>query len=282
MSNPARPKRLALVKTEPRGVHELWLQAARGRAYVYAAVPASELLSSPDFDDASRTAKTPGQPDFRIYDVTNPARPVEVGAWGAWRELGISPRTGRGLGQASIDHSVITNPAATRAYLSYWDTGTVILDIRNPARPRYLGRTQFGPTQPEGDAHSAALAKGGRILVETHEAPRPAVPAIYDISNPARPRHLADVRLPGYVPAHDAGVLGGVHDPKVVGNRAYFSWYRQGVVVADISNPARPRVVARYRPGSKPVVWGVYVLKNWILASDMNSGLWVLRLRRVG
>ena len=50
-------------------------------------------------------------------------------------------------------HSVITNAAATRAYLSYWDLGTVILDVTNPAAPRYLGRTGAAG-DPEGDAHS--------------------------------------------------------------------------------------------------------------------------------
>jgi hypothetical protein len=84
----------------------------------------------------------------------------------------------------------------------------------------------------------------------------------------------------------------GVHDPKVIGNRAYFSWYSRGVVVADISNPRKPKLVAQYLPTKAPdpdhalcrsaacrLVWGVYATKSYVLASDMVSGLWVLRLR---
>ena len=138
---------------------------------------------------------------------------MQVGEWGAWKELGIKPWEGRGGFSANFVHSVITNAAATRAFLSYWDLGTVILDIRDPSRPRYLGRTPS--TDAAGDAHSAALAKNGKILIETHETPD-GHPTLYDISNPAHPKKLSNFRLPGRVTGE--GFTNGVHDPKVLGN----------------------------------------------------------------
>jgi hypothetical protein len=286
VTDPRRPKQLSLVATEPRGSHEIWLQPKGKRAYVYTAIPSSELRSSPDYDPQTQRAKTPGQPDFRIFDVSDPAHPVQVGGWGAWKHLGIKPWEGRGHFSANFVHSVITNRTATRAYLSYWDLGTVILDIRNPAKPRYLGRT---PQDAEGDTHSAALARNGRILIETHETPG-GHPTLFDISNPRRPKKLSDFRLPGQSTA--VGYFNGVHDPKVRGNRAYFSWYSRGVVAAAISNPRKPRLLARFTSPTKAdpdqvlcpaepcrLVWGVYAEKNYVLASDMLSGLWVLRLR---
>jgi ribosomal protein S18 acetylase RimI-like enzyme len=72
-------------------------------------------------------------------------------------------------------------------------------------------------------------------------------------------------------------------------------WMSDGIVVADIARPARPRIVARFVPsatpdpegdtcgngsGPCPFVWGVFPTKDYVLASDMNSGLWVLRLAR--
>jgi hypothetical protein len=288
VTRPGHPKPLSLTPLRPRGSHEIWL-AARGRhAYVYTAIPRSELLSSPDYDPQTQQAQTPGDPDFRIYDVTDPADPVEVGGWGAWKELGIKPWQGRGGFSANFVHSVITNAAATRAYLSYWDLGTVILDIRDPAQPRYLGRTPA--TDDQGDAHSAALAHHGQVLIETHET-YDGHPTLFDISDPAHPKKLSDFRLPG-TPS-GVGFTNGVHDPKVRGNRAYFSWYTRGVVAADISNPRKPRLVAQFLPPTSPdpdhvlcdtsacrLVWGVYATKSYVLASDMLSGLWVLRLRR--
>jgi hypothetical protein len=290
VTDPANPKQLSLVRLDPRGSHEVWLQPKGKRAYVYTAIPRSELISSPDFNPQTQRARTPGEPDFRIFDATDPAHPAKVGEWGAWRRLGIRPTAGRGHLSFNLVHSVITNPAATRAYLSYWDLGTVILDIRNPANPRYLGRTPAVDAQ--GDAHSAALARGGKILIETHETTG-GHPTLFDISNPSKPRKLSDLRLRGNTNRGALGYTNGVHDPKVRGNRAYFSWYQRGVVVANIANPRRPKVVAQFVPprardpegslcsqgsASCAMVWGVYAEKNYVLASDMLSGLWVLRL----
>jgi hypothetical protein len=194
---------------------------------------------------------------------------------------------------------VITNTAATRAYLSYWDLGTVILDISNPAQPRYLGRTK----PPQGNTHSAWLADRGRLLVETHETTA-GRPVIYDVHNPAAPKRLAVIRLTraqlargqrGSVLGQVSGIelTDSVHDPKVAGKLAYFSWYAQGVAVFDISNPGRPRFVARFLPargrdahgllcpGSRcRAVWGVFPTAKYVLASDIVSGLLVLRLSR--
>jgi hypothetical protein len=295
LTDPRSPKRLALVRTEGvRGSHEIWLENARGRVWVYTAIVRSELMSSPDYDPKLRTATKPGLADFRIFDVTNPRKPVQVGSWGSWKALGIHPNQGRGVYPANLVHSVITDDSAKRAYLSNWDLGTVILDISKPARPRYLGRTRLAAGEPQGDAHSAALAKGGRVLVETHETIL-GNPAFFDISNPRRPRLLGTLRLPaaeGVPKPHVPNYAHSVHDPKVLGNHAFFSWYRDGVVVADISRAGRPKVVARFVPpgitdpsgdtcgagGSCAFTWGVFATKDYVLASDMNSGLWVLRL----
>ncbi len=284
VSDPERPRKLALKRTSPRGSHEIWLEAAGKRAYVYTAIPASEIRSSPDFKQRGYRARIPGKPDFRIFDVSRPQRPTEIGSWGAWSELGIHPKGKGGAEKLNFTHSVIVNERATRAYLSYSDLGTVILDITRPSRPRYLGRTRFLPGE-RGDAHSAAVTRDGRLLIETHELPG-GYPTFFDISNPRRPRRLAAFKLPHRT-------RGSVHDPKTRGKLAYFSWFRGGVVLVDISRPSKPRFLAQYVPRpfvdrSRSVcktrapctrVWGVFPERNYVLASDMVSGLWVLRLK---
>jgi hypothetical protein len=282
VTRPADPRRLALVRTEPRGSHEIWLAAARGHVWVYTALASSEFSFSSQ------------QYGFHIFDVSDPRKPTEVGGWSACRDLRLCSDADRTPNY--LVHSVITNAAATRAYLSYWDLGTVILDISNPARPRYLGRTN----PPQGNAHSAWLANRGRILVETHELDT-GRPVIYDIRNPAAPKRLAIVRLTrAQLARGERGSLLGrvsgidltdsVHDPKAAGKYAFFSWYAQGVVVFDISDPRRPRFVTRFLPGPERdghdllcpgsrcrAVWGVFPMQRYVLASDINSGLWVLR-----
>lgn len=286
VTNPARPRELSLVELTPRGSHEIWLQAKGNSAYVYTAIPRSELISAPDYDFQTQRATKPGEPDFRIFDVSDPTHPVQVGEWGAWKQLGIKPWEGRGRFPANFVHSVITNPSATRAYLSYWDLGTVILDIGDPSHPRYLGRTPASDL--EGDAHSAALTKNGKVLIETHETSN-GYPTLFDISKPTKPKKLSNFRLPGVATADN--FTSGVHDPKILGNRAYFSWYSRGVVVADITNPRKPKRLAQFLPPKTAdagaalcqsacgLVWGVYATKNYVLASDMLSGLWILKLR---
>jgi len=291
VSRPSRPVELAQVHLDPRGSHEIWLTQAGGRALVFTASLRSEALDSPD-------GTTPGRPDFRIWDVSDPRNPVQVGSWGAWKELGLRPFPDiRKPLDGNLTHSVVTNAAGTRAYLSYWDLGTVILDVSDPARPVYLGRTEA--TQ---NAHSAWLGRNG-LLVETHELGG-GTPTLYDASDPASPRRLAEFRLTsrllsaghrngGMSVVNGLSLTDSVHDPKVVGTTAYFSWYSQGVVAADVADPAKPELLARFLPPAArdresllcpdhpcTAVWGVDTSGPYVLASDLNSGLWVLRLRR--
>ena len=78
------------------------------------------------------------------------------------------------------------------------------------------------------------------------------------------------------------------HNVIVRGDRAYFSWYADGVLVLDISDPANPVETARFHEtgaafeasnGGIQDVWGIGLSNNPnILASDRNGGLYVLRL----
>lgn len=276
VTNPRHPRRLSLYAAPgTRGSHEIWLGSHAGRAYVYTALIRSELTTSPTYDPVTNDATVPGRADFRIVDVSQPTRPRDVGEWGAWRELGIKPNAD---GRANFVHSVRVDDRLRVAYLSYWDLGTVILDIRHPSRPRYLGRT----TPEQGATHSAFVTNRGRLLVETHEL-LAGLPVYWDISDPAAPVQLSTFSVEGF--DDDS-----VHDPKVRGNTTFFSWYSLGVVAVDSSRPSRPTLRAQFVPDVDYVnpdffctepcaqVWGVFVLGDLVLGSDMNSGLYVLRL----
>ncbi len=80
-----------------------------------------------------------------------------------------------------------------------------------------------------------------------------------------------------------------VHNVVVEGDRVYVSWYSDGVLVLDISDPYDPVEVARYNEtgpafeagnGGIQDVWGIYKEPDspWIYASDRNGGLYVLKL----
>jgi hypothetical protein len=295
VTDPTNPKRLSLVTLPANGSHELWLERRGNKAYVYTAI----------FGAGGAELATGGEEaDFQIWDVSNPTDPVKVGQWGAWAQLGIHPtEPENGVARSRRVHSVIGAVVGKqhRAYLSYWDLGTVILDVTDPSSPQFLGRTTF-ELHEEGNAHSAWLARGGNILIQTDEDFNPTGPAgieqawgygrIFDISDPSNPVQLSTVELPTTRdPSPDRPGDFSIHDPKVRGNTAYFSWYAEGVVVFDISDLADPQMVAQFLPPpaedpfgfftpAQVNVWGVFVERNYVLASDMSSGLWVFKLDR--
>ena len=70
--------------------------------------------------------------------------------------------------------------------------------------------------------------------------------------------------------------------------KAYISWYSDGVLIIDVSDPYNPVEVGRYHQagssfetsnGGIQNVWGVHKIvgEPWIYASDRNGGLYVLK-----
>ena len=81
-----------------------------------------------------------------------------------------------------------------------------------------------------------------------------------------------------------------VHNTEVRGNRAYSSWYGNGVVAIDLSDPTQPARVGQFVPdtsnrhanslGVGPAeVWGIAVDAETgvVYASDMRTGLWIVK-----
>jgi hypothetical protein len=295
VSDPANPQQLALVPTAANGSHEIWLEVRGARAYVYTAVINAELVTNRE------------QADFQIWDVSDPTTPTFVSQWGAWENLGIEPRfvDEQGVTRSNFVHSVIGAVVGNqhRAYLSHWDLGTIILDVTDPTNPTFIGRSEFAPDE-EGNAHSAWLARGGNLLIQTDEdfnpGPHPTgaleqawgYPRFFDISDPSNPEQIGTFELATTRQASpDRPGDFTVHDPKVRGNTVYFSWYAEGVVMVDISDPTAPRQVAQFLPPpaedpfglfvpAQVNVWGVTLNRDYVLASDMSSGLWVFKLDR--
>lgn len=290
VTNPHEPKKLAFwtVPEEIRsGTHELYLTVQGNRVLLLAANIYADYYTRGEYHD------------FSIVDVSNPTQPEELYNWNPRERVTADDYTGydytdaEGAKRFAFAHSVITDNKGHYAYVSYWDLGTLIVDIRNPEKPQVLGNTTF-ERHVQGAAHSAALAKGGTILIETREVfnPDPADPEfergwgyvrIYDIKDKTNPKLIGDYRSENSTRQIKAGEREPgtytVHDPKVKGNFLYLSHYSDGVRIVNITDPSRPYEVASYVP-DRALVWGVFLHKNQILASDMRSGLKVLELNR--
>ena len=118
---------------------------------------------------------------------------------------------------------------------------------------------------------------------------------IWDYSNLAAPVQVGEYRTPNSgarLPVGSGDYT--IHNPMLMGTDVYTSWYSDGVRVVDASDPTSPREVAFFVPpaGQNPVkpaqrstlsqtpqVWGVFVDEETglVYASDMNTGLWILR-----
>jgi len=78
------------------------------------------------------------------------------------------------------------------------------------------------------------------------------------------------------------------HNVQVEDNKAYISWYTDGLLVVDVSDPYNPVETARYHRsgadfeaenGGIQDIWGIYKVEDepWIYASERNGGLVVLK-----
>ena len=88
----------------------------------------------------------------------------------------------------------------------------------------------------------------------------------------------------------DPAAVFTAHNPLLVGDLAFVTWYAGGLQALDLSNPAQPVRVGLYVPdgagaaagsyvGSYPVqLWSYPILRDGLLyVSDIQSGLHILR-----
>jgi hypothetical protein len=171
ITNPRQPKLLSFFDVDQfgvdaGGVHELDVVInPSGRALAIGSVPDLEARTS----DVNGIG---GKGDLLIWDISNPANPTLIAEWGVLDEptLGVPVYLNSRQGSDSRTqlHSARFNKDGTRAYLSYWDAGYIILDITDPSQPKYQGRAAFGPGV-EGNAHSVDEARDGKLLIAADE-----------------------------------------------------------------------------------------------------------------
>ena len=208
---------------------------------------------------------------------------TEAGRWSVvdrderWRDVHLSLRT---------LHDVYVQDGY--AYLAYWDAGTWILDVSDPADPAYVAdirersvadlakldglRAARESSEPPGNDHYVAPDPAGNLLAVGKESwnsnfgkegttPGPDDPggpsgvALYDISDPADPVHRATIDPPPTADPNVNGVWTTAHNFELAAGRLYSSWYRGGVKVHDVSDPANPVELRRFRRSSTTSFW---------------------------
>ncbi len=224
--------------------------------------------------------------DVHILNLSDPGRVVEVGRWGI-------DTPGKYLHDIWVVDGL--------AYVSYWNDGVYILDVGDgrwgglPAVPVEVGHYAY----PEGNTHFAVPytnADGHRYLFVGDEifdcedcVSRNGHPGdgsrgfvhILDLEDPENLREVARYEVPE----------AGAHNLWIEDDRMYVAYYQAGLRVVDVSGELRGDL---YRQGremawlptgtpdgavpNSPMAWGPQLFKGNIFVSDLNSGLWVVRL----
>ena len=219
---------------------------------------------------------------LHIIDISDPARPEQVGRW----QLDAEDR---------YLHDVTVKDGL--AYLAYWDHGLVILDVGRGVAggtrtepelvSRYEYRGRFGP-ETYGNTHHA-VRHGDHVFVgdeifgcaECVNGPRGYV-HVLDVSDLEHPEEVAWFRVPE----------AGTHNLWAEGDRLYVAYYQGGLRVVDISGELRGDLYDQgreigwfmpeassaeegFRPGAA-MTWGAQPFEGHIYVADMNSGLWVV------
>jgi hypothetical protein len=285
VTDPASPRLLSVwdLPTGSIGCHEIDLvQRPDGQVLVGCA---RNLLDQVDFDTG---AELPG--GVKIVDATDPTSPVEITSW----QLDLVPFSGIGCLPVKFAHSLRFAGGGEDLYVSYWDAGTVHLDISDPTAPVVVSDTVITPPDEDGDNHSMTLANGGSWLVINPEdfSPSDCGPDfggwgeayVYDASDPASPSFLGTFSTPNSRSARADGIY-TVHNTEVALGRQFFSsWYSDGIVWWTMDDNGSSHQLGQFVPPASetegiPLVWGVYVdsAHDLILASDFGSGLWLVR-----
>ena len=191
-----------------------------------------------------------------ILDLSNPVNPVEVGYYG---------------GNGYVHDIYVYNDTA---YVSSEGEFGVV-DVTNKSNPVNVSSSV---TLPGIYAHSGWLTEDKRYFIACEEFNVRDL-MVWDLQD----RSTWDLVVPTWQTSSNSPI----HNVFVLGNYAHISYYEDGYVVLDISDPTNPVQVAQYDTDPTPSTgnykgaWGCYpyLPSGHVLISDMQTGLYVLQFQ---
>ncbi len=239
VANPAKPRLITTWNTAGKGVHRFDFDGRH--AYLSATVDGyiGNIVV--------------------ILDLSQPARPTEVGRWwieGQWQGGGeaypwddwTEPRCHHPL------------RLGDRLYVSYWHHGFFILDIEEISKPKLVSGFNTTPVYPH-PTHTALPVprdlQGRRILIVADEDVAklwphpPSFTWMFDITVETSPLPIATFRVDGVdTDGAPQQPMTGCHQPseRFEGTESPFAWFAQGLRIVDIADPYRPAETAYFRP----------------------------------
>lgn len=266
VSDPADPSRLAVHHTD-YPIHNAALQS--GHAY----------LTANDGEDNRLEV---------VVMEGDGATPAVVGQWSpgeaddAWADV---PST------VTPIHDVLVHDDV--AYCSYWDGGTWLVDVGDPASPSAIGRVgdrsaaelaaldapDVEARELPGNHHSAAVDESGSLLAIGREAwdadddgdGGPGGIDLFDVADPEAPERLSTVAPPPTPDPGFRGVWTTAHNFQLRNGVLYSAWYQGGVRVHDVADPGAPRELAAWRDSATTRFWTVRRAGSALVAASMGT-----------
>ena len=154
----------------------------------------------------------------------------------------------------------VVGTAEAKSTARDWTAGLAVYDIATPGAPRRIG---FMPI--EGGGIHRIWYTGGRwayvsVLLDGFTD---YIFMTVDMSNPAQPREAGRWWIPGMnlaageTPAWEATRRYGLHHPIINGDTAYAAWRDAGMVVLDIGDRGKPKLIV-HRNWSPPFGGGTH------------------------
>ncbi len=214
-------------------------------------------------------AHVAGINSVKVIDISDPFAPFFVRDIVSTNAYKVHQITAVKRGTNTILYtSDFGNGGSSPGETDFWDVSNV------GAQPaQWLGKIISG-----GSSHSSWPTPDGNTLVVCRETEGGDV-RLYDISNPAVPS-LQCIISPATM-GREAAIP---HNPVVVSNLLFLSWYQNGIQIFDISDRARPVRIGAYDTfaGAKTESfqgnWGVFpnLGLDKLLLSDIQSGFYIL------
>lgn len=224
-----------------------------------------------------------------VVDVEDPTHPVERARWW-WRGMADDEeRTWPETEQRSVHHALV---AGDRAYLGFWDSGMVILDISDLDDIRVVSRLEW---RVGGHTHTCLPLTSRHLVAVSDEATfndcmgPPHMVRIVDVSDEADPQVRSVCPTPGEEFCLRGQRYGAhcLHENRPNSYRSetliFATYFNAGLRVYDTSDPDAPREVAYFVPACPPGQEAIQVNDLFVdenldvfITDRINGGVYIL------
>lgn len=246
ISDRARPREIAYRRTGGVGVHRF--DADRRYAYI-----------STEMDGYVGNILV-------IYDLADPANPVEVSRWHMTGQHVAAGEAPLAQGNAARLHHAMR--VGDELWAAVWQAGLRVIDVSNIADPRTIGTYNYHPPVPEPTHTVMPLEQsidGRRYAIAIDEEHDHTPGRLHGFMSVLDVTDLSDVRPVSVFTVSELdspwsrmpGVRFGAHQyrEKLDSTLVYATWFAGGLRIVDVADPFLPVEIAHYMPeplGDKP------------------------------